>query len=270
MRSTARDVGLDRLGRDPQPRGDLLVEVAAGDVAAAPRARAASAGRARGRPRPAGSRRANASSTKPASRGEKTASPSATRLTASASSVAGDRLGHVAAGAGADDRDHVLGGVGDATGRGSAARAARARPARITSTPAAAGHVDVEQHDVGLRARGSPRPRPRRSPASPQHVDEPLELGAHAGAEELVVVDDHDAGQPALIRSRPAAARRRSSTSVPPPGVEWTVGAAAVALHAPDDRLAHAAAVGRHRRRGRNPGPRSRTKTSTRPSSTSA
>ena len=58
-----------------------------GRCGAGPRARARSAGRARGRPRRGADAPANASSTKPASRGEKTASPSAIRRTASASSA---------------------------------------------------------------------------------------------------------------------------------------------------------------------------------------
>ena len=77
-------------------------------------------------------------------------------------------------------------------------------------------------------------------------VDQPLELGAHAGAEERVVVDDDDAAAwRSFARSSPIA----SSTSVPDAGPERIVARAAVALHPADDRLAHAAAVGGHRGR---------------------
>jgi DNA repair protein RecO (recombination protein O) len=72
------DVGLDRLGRDAQARGDLLVEVARGQVLED----LALAGGEQVELRVdllGGSWPANASSTKPARRGEKTASPSCTR-----------------------------------------------------------------------------------------------------------------------------------------------------------------------------------------------
>ena len=77
-------------------------------------------------------------------------------------------------------------------------------------------------------------------------VDEPVELGAHAGAKQLVVVDEHDARHrghrtaPARLGEHAARPRCRRRAR------RWIVGAPAVALHAPDDRLAHAAAVGRH------------------------
>ena len=79
-------VRLDGLGGDPEPRRDLLVEVAAGDVAqdlALAGGELLELGVDLDRREPD----ANASSTKPASRGEKTASPSAIRRTASASST---------------------------------------------------------------------------------------------------------------------------------------------------------------------------------------
>ena len=65
-------------------------------------------------------------------------------------------------------------------------------------------------------------------------LDAALELAAHARAEQRVVVDQHD------------APHRDSSTSVPPPGCERDLGVPAMALHPADDRLAHAAAIGRH------------------------
>src|SRR5262249_47582359 len=91
-----------------------------------------------------------------------------------------------------------------------------------------------------------------------EHVDQPGELGPHAGAEQLVVVDDDDARHPST-----------SSTSVPWPGREWTVAV-------PPWRSMRPTIESRTPRRsagtasGSNPGPRSRTNTSKRPSSTSA
>ena len=103
----------------------------------------------------------------------------------------------------------------------------------------------------GSRAERSSRTAASTSPASPTTSTQPVELGAHAGAEEAVVVDD----------ARRSAGRRHrrqssstSSTSVPVPGRAVHGGAAAVAGHAADDRLAHAAPVGGHRVAGRSPG----------------
>ena len=84
-------MGLDGLDRDAEALGDLLVEVAAGDVAQD----LALAGRElvevgvarRGAAAGAAAPEENASSTKPARRGEKTASSSWTRRIASASSA---------------------------------------------------------------------------------------------------------------------------------------------------------------------------------------
>ena len=66
----------------------------------------------------------------------------------------------------------------------------------------------------------------------------------------MVVVDDHHA----RTLAHDAGARFiTSSTSVPSPGWLRTLGVAAVTLHARDDRVAHAAPVGRDRRAGRSP-----------------
>ena len=123
------------------------------------------------------------------------------------------------------------------------------------------------------RARGSPprrrrracarRAAPRRArarrcsaaasatpSASPGDLEQRLELRAHAGAEELVVVHDQDA----RLGHAPPSRSSTSSTSVPDPGALVIVARPAVAAHAPHDRLAHAAPVGRHRRGHRSPG----------------
>src|SRR4051812_25198096 len=117
--------------------------------------------------------------------------------------------------------------------------------------------MHVEQHDVGLEFRDAAH-RVLDGGRVPEHVDQPVQLGLHAGAEELVVVDDDDAGHPST-----------SSTSVPWPGREWTVAV-------PPWRSMRPTIESRTPRRsagtssGANPGPRSRTNTSKRPSSTSA
>ena len=68
---------------------------------------------------------------------------------------AGDGLGDVAAGPGADRADHVLGGVGDRQGEEpGVARAARRTPHDLRA--AAAGQVHVEQHHLGLVLRAPP------------------------------------------------------------------------------------------------------------------
>ena len=77
---------------------------------------------------------------------------------------------------------------------------------------AAVGHVDVEQDDVGA-LRGDERDGLLDARGLAHELDVALELGAHAGAEEPVVVDDGDA--------RHAAPGSVSSTSVPAPGAEW-------------------------------------------------
>ena len=63
---------------------------------------------------------------------------------------AGDRLRHVAAGAGTHDGDHVLGGVGDREGQEALRGRGLGDPADHLDS-SAARHVDVEQNDVGLR-----------------------------------------------------------------------------------------------------------------------
>ena len=149
---------------------------------------------------------------------------------------AGDRLGHVAARAGADDRDHVLGRVGDAeSARKRWAGSALGHLADHLEA-AAARHVDVEQDDVGLELDdAADRVLDARGVA--EHVDQAVELGAHAGAEQRVVVDDarRSSRLHHQLDLRPVARRAVDRR------------AAAVAFHARDDRVAHAAAVRRHR-----------------------
>ena len=114
-----------------------------------------SPGRSPPRGRAAGPRRRTRRARSRPAGGEKTASPSATRRMASRQVRPGDRLGHVAARAGADDGDDVLGGVGDRQREEPHVRQLGAQ--RLQDGPAAAaGQVDVEQHDVGPGRPGSP------------------------------------------------------------------------------------------------------------------
>ena len=85
---------------------------------------------------------------------------------ASASSPAGDRLGDVAAGAGPDHVDDVLGGVGHRQRQEHHLRAAPAWTCSSTARAAAVGHVHVQQHDVRAIG-GDPGDRLAHEPASP-------------------------------------------------------------------------------------------------------
>ena len=104
---------------------------------------------------------------------------------------AGDRLRHVAARAGADDRDDVLGGVGHRE-REELRRARVGADLAQHLQAAAVGHVDVEQDDVG-RQLADQRDRVGDGRGVADDVDEPVELGAHARAKQRVVVDEDDA-----------------------------------------------------------------------------
>ena len=123
----------------------------------------------------------------------------------------GDGLGHVAARAGADDRDHVLGGIGDREREEPLGRSALGHLADDLE-PAAAGHVHVEQDHVGLELDDQ-RHRLLDARGIAEHVDEPVELRPHTRAEERVVVHDHDARHGSIT----------NSISVPCPGVLWIV-----------------------------------------------
>ena len=81
---------------------------------------------------------------------------------------------------------------------------------------AAVGHVDVEQDDVG-RALADQRDRLGHGRGVADDVDEPVELGAHAGAKQRVVVDEHDAraSAPRRGQSRTAASRRARARARP-------------------------------------------------------
>src|SRR4051812_12887993 len=154
--------------------------------------------------------------------------------------------------------DAVRGGAGP-RGRGDPGGAPPPRHAAQPLPPAAVGHVHVEQDDVGPRLGDQPHRLVDR-PRVAHHLDEPVELGAHAGPEQPVVVDDDDARH---------FSSSVSSTSVPAPG-------AAVIRALPPWRAIRATIDSRTPRRssgtaaGSKPAPRSRTKTCSRPSAASA
>src|SRR5215211_1173015 len=114
-----------------------------------------------------------------------------------------DRLRDVAARAGADDGDDVLRRIGHRQREEVLCRPALGDPPDYLDT-ATARHVDVKQHNIGLLVQdGGDRlldVARRRA-----HVDQLLELGAHAGAAPLVVVDDPDAGPVAVHVPTPPA-----------------------------------------------------------------
>ena len=120
---------------------------------------------------------------------------------------AGDRLRHVAARAGADHVDHVLGRVGDGEREEADARPL-GRDLRDHRVAAAVRQVHVEQDDVRVELADQ-RHRLGDGAGLADDLDRVAELAPHAGAEEVVVVDEHDA--PAAHGCLP----RRSSTSVP-------------------------------------------------------
>ena len=110
---------------------------------------------------------ANASSTKPARRGENTASPSRHAADGVGQLGPGDGLGDVAARAGADDRDDVLRRVRHDEGEEAHARAGAARRARMTSAPPPPGIWTSSRTTSGSRGARCTRSRRRRSRASP-------------------------------------------------------------------------------------------------------
>src|SRR5579875_1389505 len=182
-----------------------------------------------------------------------------------------DRLGHVPACAGPDHRDHVLGRVRHAQREEPDVER---RPAHLLDhgLPASEREVHVEEDHVGESLEdhldgGSDLV------GLAHHLDGVAELGAHAGAKEVVVVDQEHPGAP----SRPgrSGAQRGltratlSSTSVPAPGdVRTTARPPLRCIRATIDwAMPRRSGVTAPRS---NPEPRSRTNTDTRSSSTSA
>src|SRR3954468_24217021 len=123
----------------------------------------------------------------------------------------GDALRHVAARAGADHGDHVLGRIGHGQGQEAGRPAGERRGAPDHLHAAAVRHVHVEQDDVGRAGLDGVDGRAH-GPGLAGDLEQRLELRPHAGAEELVIVDDQHA--------RPGHPRSSStiSTSVPDPG----------------------------------------------------
>ena len=174
--------------------------------------------------------------------------------------IAGDRLGHVAARAGADDRDHVLGGVGHRQ-RQEALRGARAgRPGgspRPRRRPASARRA--ARRRARARARSAPRPRPwrrRRAPSTSPSSSARTPARNRWWSSTITTLG-------ALIARSPAPPRcPRRATSARPRGRRG--GACARRSTRRTPRRSSGTA------RGSKPGPRSRTNTSVRSSPTSA
>ena len=186
---------------------------------------------------PGGRSPAKASSTNPARRGENTASPSCTRSTACGQVVGRDRLGDVAAGAGSDHGDHVLGGVAHRQGQEHDVRAGRGAHRLDDRPPPAARQVHVEQHHVGRGAADALDGRLDVDRLA-DDVDgsRPAELGPHAGQEQPVVVDQEHAGSSAVAgrrhRATPASSGQLEGHLGALAGRAVHLGAAAVAGHA--------------------------------------
>ncbi len=123
-------------------------------------------------------------------RGEKTASPVATRPIAFDQFVGRDRFGDVAARTGPDDTDHVLGRIGD--------RKRQELDARLLGSDlldhlcaAATGHMHVEQDDVGHGGEIAATAVATSSPSPTSWTRDPMSLH-DAAAEHGVVVHNHD------------------------------------------------------------------------------
>ena len=103
-------------------------------------------------------------------------------------------LEHKAACAGTDHRDDVLGCVGDREREEAHPRPTREdRPDH--GLPTAARHVDVDEHDVGLALEDHVDGRVDLGRLA-DHLRAVAELGPHPTAEQVVVVDQEDAGSP--------------------------------------------------------------------------
>src|SRR5690606_15731689 len=87
--------------------------------------------------------------------------------------------------------------------------------------PAAAGQVDVEQHHFGLGG-SDPLDGGLGVGRLADHLDAVAELGPHARAEHLVVVDEEHARGAHAVASRSRVRPISTLTSVPSPGVLTT------------------------------------------------
>ena len=131
-----------------------------------------------------------------------------------------NRLGHVAAGAGPNDVDHVLGRVGDRQGQ-EAHLGMLGQDAAQDGVAAAARQVHIEQDDVGQALADELHRRPRLV-GLPHHFDGVAQFGLDAGPEDRVVLDQEDAGAPLGLGVHVIRARggMESCTSAPSPGAE--------------------------------------------------
>src|SRR5688500_4013240 len=254
-----RDVSLDGLYGQVQPGGDLLVHVAARDqLEDFPLARGQLVQLGVAADALAGAEGVEHEARQP---GGEDGVARADPLDRLRQLLAGDRLGHVAARAGADDGDHVLGRVRDRE-REEADAGPVGRDRVDDRVAAPVGEVDVEEDDVGVELLDQ-RHRLGHAPGRTDDFDCVAELRAHSGEEERVVVDEDDP------RLHDALLGRRSSTSVPSPGVLAIVARPPTRSSLPSiDSTMPRRSPGTAARS--KPAPRSRTKTATVSSVTSA
>ena len=178
---------------------------------------------------------------------------------------AGDGLGDVAAGAGADGADHVLGGVGDRQ-RQEARPVGRPSPATSAASPRRrrrrAGARRAARRRAGAR-RSRRRPRRRRRPR-PTHVDRRSPSSARTPARNIAWSSTITTRTRRVVSAHWLLSCRGSfsRTSVPSPGVDrisavppWRAIRSRMLLRTP---CRSAGTVS-----GSKPRPRSRTNTST-------
>ena len=159
--------------------------------------------------------------------------------------VAGDVLGHVAARAGADHGDHVLGGVGDRQRQEAGAQLA---------APRCGGSPRRRRRRACARRAARRRAQLARSRATASSTVPPRRRSRAAGSSSART-PARNSSWSSTIRTRGALKRRlQHELDLGAARRARDHGAAAVALHAPHDRLAHAAPVGGQPRRGRTPG----------------
>jgi DNA-binding NarL/FixJ family response regulator len=151
--------------------------------------------------------------------------------------------------------DAFAGRIGDGEGEEPLSRIDGADPPDHGDA-AAAGHVDVEEDDVGAGRRDHADGLLDRAGLA-DDIDQSLDLGANPAPEQRVVVDDDD--RRAIAHRAPLAIA--STTSVPDPGTETIVAVPPCRCMRPtiDSRTPRRSSGNRS---GSKPGPRSRTNAS--------
>ena len=194
-------VGLDRLDRDVEPLGELPVGVAAGDQPqhlALPWRELVESGVGRGYGRRGRRLRGEGVEHEAGEPGREHRITVADPSDGFDQFVGTDGLGDVAARAGPDQADHVLGGVGHRQGEEPDGRAL-GEHALEDGLATAAREVHVEQHDLGLGLEDAGDGR-RHVDGGADDVDALLDLGPHAGEEQPMVVDQERAHASRTLR----------------------------------------------------------------------